>query len=146
MEETFRAVMIDPEEIGAYESLLAPEVLKELEERSSAVILGIEQGELAVGVLAGFLEQDEEGEFYFLLSWLFIAPDYRNRGLGSMLFEALVTLLKDGAEQARYIVCAFTTEDEETEQLYTFLSEEGMEDLDPDSEQGELEQEMILVL
>ena len=146
MEAAVKAVMIDPEDIGAYESLLIPEVQKELEARSSAVILGVEQGETALGTLAGFLEQDDEGKYYFLLSWLFVAPDYRNMGLGSMLFEALVTLLKDGAEQARYIVCAFTTEDEETEQLYTFLSEEGMEDLDPDSEQGELEQEMILVL
>ena len=146
MEKTVKAVMIDPEDIGAYESLLIPEVQKELEARSSAVILGVEQGETALGTLAGFLEQDDEGKYYFLLSWLFVAPDYRNMGLGSMLFEALLSVLKGGVEPAAYIVTRFITEDEETEQLYTFLSEEGLQDLRPNNPLGEIEQEMIMVL
>ncbi|MBQ9438511.1 MAG: GNAT family N-acetyltransferase [Lachnospiraceae bacterium] len=144
--EAFDVVKIDPEAPGVYENLFVPETLEALRKRDSSLALGLERGELACGALGGFLEKDEEGRPYFLLSSLFIDPEHRGEGGGSLLFETLVLQLKEALEPAAYITAQFETPDEEMEQLYTFLLEEGMEDLDPDSEEGELVQEMIMLL
>ena len=67
-------------------------------------------------------------------------------GAGSVLFDALLTELSVLAKPPVYMVSEFYTEDEDTELLYTFLREEGMEDVDPEEEEDEIYQRMYMDL
>ena len=108
--------------------------------------LGVEEEDTAVGAIGGFLEKDEEGRHYFLLSSFYIAPDYRDMGAGSLLFDTLLTELSALRNPPVYMVTEFCSEDEDTELLYTFLMEEGVEDADPDEEEDEIYQKMFMIL
>ena len=146
METAFTVGWIDPEEPGAYSELFIPEVLGEMEGREDALALGVESGDIACGAAGGFFQQDGTGLSCFLLSSFYIVPEYRNMGAGSLLFDELAGVLRKLPDPPGYILTEFTTDTVETEQLYTFLMDCGLEDLDPDSEDGELQQTMIMKL
>ena len=145
-EHEFTVCSLDVEDPGPYGELFVPEVILAMQEAKEPFALGVEEEDTAAGVIGGFLDQDEEGRRYFLLSNFYIAPDYRDMGAGSVLFDALLTELSVLAKPPVYMVSEFYTEDEDTELLYTFLREEGMEDVDPEEEEDEIYQRMYMDL
>ena len=133
-EYDFHLCLVNPKAPGPYDRLIIPEVLEEMQVRAGAYIIGIEEGETAVGAVAGFFDMDEDRDIYFVLGSLYIAPDYRCCGAASILFEEFIKQLQISRKRPRYMLAEFPTEDEDMELLYTFLSEEGMDELYSETE------------
>lgn len=79
---------ITPEQLPVFRSLLLPDTAYAIERGDPVTALGLTEGDIAVGALAGYLEHNR-----FQISSLYVAPDYRRRGGGRMLIETLIPFL-----------------------------------------------------
>ena len=115
--ENIRIYRITREHKKEAEALLTPELSGALLEGSPITAFAAALPEGAAGALAGFVEGST-----FRLEWLYVSPEYRRRGLGSALMEALGELLAD--EDLR-ISAEYTLTDADTETLRPFLLRQG---------------------
>ena len=77
------------EVLPVFSTLLLPEAAAQLEADEPPLALGLTEDNLACGALAGRMEGD-----LFAVTSLFVAPDYRRRGGGTMLLRALADVLR----------------------------------------------------
>jgi GNAT superfamily N-acetyltransferase len=87
--------------LSAYRSLLLPQAARAIERGEALTAVGVAEGDLACGALAGFLEED-----CFRIASLYMAPDYRRKGGGRLMLDALADILNGlpgaGAMRADY--------------------------------------------
>ncbi|MCD7806447.1 MAG: GNAT family N-acetyltransferase [Lachnospiraceae bacterium] len=112
--------VLSPGNPGVFKTLLLPAAARALSEGEPLTALGLTEDDLAVGALAGYLE---DGMFQIIS--LYVAPDYRRRGGGRLLVETLENLLK---EFRMGMVIRFTATREEHETLAPFLKAMGFLD------------------
>ncbi|MCC8140623.1 MAG: GNAT family N-acetyltransferase [Lachnospiraceae bacterium] len=130
--------VLQPGDPGVFESLLLPEAAQALKAKEPVTALGLTEGDVAVGALAG----DLEGGFFQIRS-LYVAPDYRRRGGGRLLVGTLEKLL---GEPRAGMAIHFTATREEHETLFPFLQALGFRDETDEKENiyvttlGELEE------
>ncbi|MDE5590729.1 MAG: GNAT family N-acetyltransferase, partial [Acetatifactor sp.] len=105
---------IDRETCGIFQTLLLPEAAAALKQRKPLLALGLTEDNVACGAAAGELEGD-----FFNVTSLYVAPDYRRRGGGTMLIETLRTLLK---EHSRSLEISYTVTLPEHQALAQFLT------------------------
>ena len=105
--------ILPPGEPGVFRSLLLPEVAEALAAGEPVTAFGLTQDRLAVGALAGYLENRR-----FQIASLYVAPDYRRCGGGRMLLEALLKVLEGYASG---VEINLTVTHEEHETLLAFL-------------------------
>ncbi|MCD8196712.1 MAG: GNAT family N-acetyltransferase [Lachnospiraceae bacterium] len=112
--------VLPPGDPGVFRSLLLPEAARALEEGQAVTALGLTEGDVAVGALAGDLEDG-----FFQIRSLYVAPDYRRRGGGRLLVGTLEKLL---AETRTGMMIHFTVTRQEHETLFPFLGALGFRD------------------
>lgn len=105
--------VLPPGESGVFCNLLLPEVSNALSAGEPVTALALTQDDIAVGALAGYLENGR-----FQIASLYVAPDYRRCGGGRMLLEALLREL-DG--YAFGVEINFTVTQAEHNTLLPFL-------------------------
>lgn len=104
---------------GVFRSLLLPEVANAQAAGESVTALGLTQGDVAIGAVAGYLEDGR-----YQIASLYVAPDYRRCGGGRMLLEGLFDVL---GGYALGVEISFTVTKEEHETLIPFLESVGFE-------------------
>ena len=112
-------------ETGVFRTLMLPETAEALERGEPVTALGLTDGDVAAGVLAGYIL----GE-HFEISSLFVSPEYRRRGGGRMLLEALEQVLTG---QVKTIQLSVVLAGPEMETLPRFLEGTGFY-VEPDRE------------
>lgn len=123
-EEKTEVGLIGAEQLELFGSLLLPEMEQAIAQGEPYTAIGISADEVACGALAGY----EDDECFYLRSF-YVAPDYRGRGIGAELLNALKQLLqKIGGVYA--LELSFTSTDPEHEQLRGFLEHNGFEQQD----------------
>lgn len=100
-------------EPGIFRSLLLPEVAERMEDGEAISALAVTIHELAVGAIAGVVT----GSRMEILS-LYVAPEYRRQGVGTLLVETMLTLAR---ESSYGVEISFTVTEEEHEVLRLFL-------------------------
>ena len=120
---------VPEEQLPFFRSLLLPDVLTALEQGQLLSILGLEEDGVACGAIAGGVT--EEGDLEILS--LYVSPDYRRRGGGRMLVDAL---LKQAAKAfgSGLVTADFNVTEEEHKTLLPFLEAMGFQQED---DQGE---------
>ena len=124
--------VLERENAKFYSGLFLPQVAEEIENSEETLSLILQSGRIAVGALAGKLEEDS-----FVITSLYVAENYRREGGATLLFEtlkeavsSLVTNIKihyleqeeDGLE-AYLDVCGFEEEITDTRFYRIFLEE-----------------------
>ncbi len=109
--------LIDAESMGTFQSLLLPEVRAALERGEPLLTLGWSVNRTAAGALSGFLE----GGNFEILS-LFVSPEYRRQGGGSLLLSCLSSLAEGAAEN---ITLSFASAETAHGELEEFLKARG---------------------
>ena len=123
----FSIGVIGPEEAvdGPFSNLLLPIVTSLFENRIKLIALGlITEDGTAAGALAGVPE--DVGVFRILS--LYVAPDYRRAGGGTMLMDALGSVLSEA--EPSVAVCTYTENGEESKALQAFFNDRGAEERD----------------
>ena len=116
------------EVLPVFSTLLLPEAAAQLEADEPPLALGLTEDNLACGALAGRMEGD-----LFAVTSLFVAPDYRRRGGGTMLLRALADVLRaDGGVFGVSIAFNCTLPEHET--LCAFLAARGFAEQDDHGE------------
>jgi GNAT superfamily N-acetyltransferase len=94
---------ISANNLSVYRSLLLPQAARAIEQGEALTAVGVTEGRLACGALAGFLEDG-----CFQIVSLYMAPDHRRKGGGRLMLDALADILNDlpgaGAMRADYAV------------------------------------------
>jgi GNAT superfamily N-acetyltransferase len=92
---------ISTNNLSAYRSLLLPQAARAIDRGEALTAVGVAEGSLACGALAGFLEDG-----CFRIVSLYMAPDYRRKGGGGLMLDALADILNGmpgaGAMRADY--------------------------------------------
>ena len=104
-------------EPGVFRTLILPETADALAAGEPVTALALTEGDVAAGVLAGYLE----GE-HFAISSLYISPDYRRRGGGRLLMEQLEKILSG---HVRSVQVNMTMSTPEAASLIPFLEKLG---------------------
>ncbi|MCD8196710.1 MAG: GNAT family N-acetyltransferase [Lachnospiraceae bacterium] len=112
--------VLPPGDPGVFRSLLLEEAARALTAGVPLTALAATEGDVAVGALAGYLEDD-----WFRIQSLYVAPQYRRGGAGRQLLTALETVLPD---RCAGLVVRFTVTQEEHEELCAFLTAMGFAD------------------
>lgn len=115
------------EVLPVFSTLLLPEAAAQLEADEPLLALGLTEDNIACGALAGRIERD-----LFAITSLFVAPDYRRRGGGTLLLRALAGVLR--AAGVFGVSIAFNCTLPEHETLCTFLAARGFQEQDDDGE------------
>ncbi|MBD5527276.1 MAG: GNAT family N-acetyltransferase [Lachnospiraceae bacterium] len=108
---------IDREMSGIFQTLLLPEAAEALKQRKPLLALGLTEDDVACGAATGELQGD-----VFTVTSFYVAPDYRRRGGGTMLIEALRNLLK---EHCHSLEISYTVTLPEHQALAPFLTAMG---------------------
>lgn len=94
---------IDAENLAYFRRFLLPEAADRISAGEQLPTVGLAEGTVACGAAAGYIEENE-----FQLLSLFVAPDYRRKGGGSLLLAAFREVLKSmpeiGSLEAHYTV------------------------------------------
>ena len=114
------------EQMRVFAPLLLPHVREAMKRGEPVTALGLTDGQIAAGALAGHLEDG-----IFQLDSLYVAPAYRRQGGATLLFEALTRLLEDWNTG---INVRFVHTNEEQDSLHPFLEHMGYT-LQDDSEE-----------
>ena len=109
--------LLTRENLGVFRTLLLPRMAQALEEDEPVLALGMSEDDVAVGALAGYLEDG-----WFRIASLYVAPKYRRRGGGHRMMATLVWLLKG---QADGMTIQFAATREEHLSLFRFLEAVG---------------------
>ena len=107
-----------------YKPLLVPEIYELLQSGEINVALGLTQGDIACGVLAGYV-----AGYTFHLSSLFIAPDFRGRGGANLLMKGLQDAMPSEVREIQAHYC-ITNSDHKL--LQGFLEHFGFIHLEPE--------------
>ena len=118
------------EEPGVFRTLLLAETADALARREPVTALALTDGEMATGALAGYIQGER-----FVISSLFVSPEYRRRGGGRLLLESLEKVLA-GEVFALELSAALAGPEEET--LPPFLEKMGFEEETKESADGAL--------
>ena len=112
-----RICRITGEQENEAKALLPTELSEVLLEGTPITAFAASLPEGAAGALAGFAEGSS-----FRIEWLYVSPEYRGRGLGSALMDALGELL---ADEDLIISAEYTQTDADMETLRPFLLKQG---------------------
>ena len=115
-----RVGVIDQNQWPLFEPLLLPIVAKALAHGDDVAVLGLTEDDVACGAVAYYME----GRRLQIISF-YVAPDYRNRGGGTLLLITLARLARTGSAPAYEIVFDFSVTNEEHEVLVRFLENMG---------------------
>lgn len=141
-----KVTVINKENLSAFSSMIYDEEKTRIEKGLPVIAIGVveepavgEEEEIAIGVLTGHLDDDDA----FLLTNIFVVPDSRRMGAGTMLLNALLDVLQSGISVEVEVFAesveeprAFETESvEETPEdaLKAFLLARGFVSYTPDS-------------
>ena len=81
---------ISEDSLPVFQSLLLPVAAEAIKNGEPLTALGVSEDGCACGALAGFLRDND-----FQIVSLYVAPDWRRKGGGDMLFDALEGLLRE---------------------------------------------------
>ena len=95
-----KVVAVNESDPGVYKPWLDKIVLDEVKDISELLIYGLEEGDLAVGILAGHVRG-----VTLVIDMLYVAKDYRGRGGASMMLRAMRNTCVPYIEEAE---CSFT--------------------------------------
>ena len=119
---------IGPESLAVCRSLLLPAAAEALERREPLTALAVTEDGLALGALAGHLEDGS-----CVIDSLYVSPEHRRRGVGRRLVEGLEGLLAEGSEAAE-LRLSYTVTLPEHEAMAPFLAALGFA---PEEDEGE---------
>ncbi|MDR0875405.1 MAG: GNAT family N-acetyltransferase [Clostridiales Family XIII bacterium] len=109
---------ITQENFSYFHTLLLPNAVSAIEAGEPLTALALVEEGAACGAAAGYLTDDS-----FVLSSLYVAPEYRRRGGGRRLLEAYLSLLeKTEDDAARTLTVYYTVTRPEHEELAPFLT------------------------
>ena len=80
---------ISKNELPIFRNLLGSDIVQSIEKNKPVTALGISVEEVAIGAVAGYIDDE-----IFKITSLFISPDYRRQGYGTSLIKELRLLLK----------------------------------------------------
>jgi GNAT superfamily N-acetyltransferase len=110
---------ISANNLSAYRSLLLPRAARAIGRGEALTAVGVAEGSLACGALAGFLEDG-----CFRIVSLYTAPDYRRKGGGRLMLDALADIL-NGLPGAGAMRADYAATEPEHEILAPFLERMG---------------------
>ena len=87
----FNIGYIAPGEVGAFGSLMLPEVRSRLEKGEPILALGVTSGKTAIAVVCG---QVIDESIFDILSF-YVAPDYRRQGAATLMMDTLISVLPE---------------------------------------------------
>ena len=111
---------IDQTQWPQFASLLLPVVTEALEHGENVAILGLTEDDVACGAAAYYMD----GNRMQILS-IYVAPDYRRLGGGSLLLTTLARLARRGLAPAYEMALDFSATTEEHQDLIHFLEHMG---------------------
>lgn len=111
---------IDQTQWPQFASLLLPVVREALENGENVALLGLTEENVACGAAAYYMD----GNRMQILS-IYVAPDYRERGGGSLLLTTLARLARRGPAPAYEMALEFSATTEEHWGLIRFLEDMG---------------------
>jgi len=116
--------MITSENLPHFKTLLLPGSFAMMEAQQPVTALGLVEGRVACGALAGYVEDET-----FRLTSLFVAEGYRRRGGAQLLMDTLCRVLRD--DPSLYTLSAdYTVTREDHRVLERFLEKYGFENQD----------------
>ena len=115
-----KITVINKENLSAFSSMLHDEDEKRITSGLPVAALGVVDEESAIGVLTGQLSEDDT----FTLTNIFVAPGARRMGAGTMLLDALLSVLGSGVSVEAEVFG--------TEGLRDFLLSRGFDSYTPD--------------
>jgi len=81
---------VDISEDNIFRDFIIDETLELIDNKEPVTVLGAKYENIACGALAGYFDED-----YFLITSIYVAPDYRLLGVGSALVSRLIGLIPD---------------------------------------------------
>lgn len=76
--------LINESNLEFFQTLILPETVSAIKRGEAILALGLTENELAIGALTGYISGYE-----FVITSVYVAPDYRHMGGGTMLFDTL---------------------------------------------------------
>lgn len=110
---------VNEENLLYFQNFLLPETAEQLRNRNPVTVLGLVQGSTACGAAAGYLDND----VFYLLS-LFVAPEYRRKGGGTLLLDTLLEALRT-IPDLYYMQADYTITENDHLSLEPFLKKNG---------------------
>lgn len=98
-----------------YHSLLLPGIAEQIKADMPVTVLILSEGDIACGALAGYLKGSR-----FIISSLYVSPEFRHKGGGRLLLE---TLFEQLPEAVSGVEISYTETMEEHQTLQPFLEE-----------------------
>ena len=110
---------IGSEQLAYFSSLLLPDVVEAIERGEPITAIGIAQGDVACGALAGYVENG-----CFQVISLYVAPDYRRLGGARLMVSQLEELLMEESDIWSMEI-SFTAIEPDNETMMPFLASMG---------------------
>ena len=130
-QEVFEIGTVNLKRPGGYTPYIPADITERFISPGAGLILGIEFEGTACGAVTGDVRRDPEGEAFFRILSMYIAPVSRRLGAGRLLYETLKRYLAERDDAPAMILADFYAVDRGSEALYKFFKAVGMVDTDP---------------
>ncbi|MCR5094888.1 MAG: GNAT family N-acetyltransferase [Lachnospiraceae bacterium] len=140
--EVFEIGTVSLNRPGGYAAYIPKDIAGQFASPAAGLILGIEFEGTACGALTGDVRRDPEGEMFFRILSMYIAPVSRRLGAGTLLYNALKTVLAQREDAPTMILADFYAVDRGSEALYQFFKKAGMVDAAPVEEDEPVRKEL----
>ena len=132
MSAVYEVGLIENEGLEVFSDFLTEEVISDLKQGEEYILLGATRDGLACGAVAGYPEEDN----LFRVMSVYVAPEARREGVGTKLFDTLLTELFQIDEEMVLTMEFGEDEEGEAEALIGFMNARGIPESDNDGDES----------
>ena len=122
MKDGFKTGIVRQKDMHLFSDFLPEEVEMAIKNGEEKIVMGITLDDLSVGAAAGYALKED----LFFLESIYIEPEVRRQGAGSLLLDSMLTTLHEIDEQMVVTMEFREDEEGEAESLVAFLCARGI--------------------